>query len=252
MRFIQKFENKLGLKPFKYANGKIYRIVSNKTATQYIGSTAETLQQRLKLHESAYKVYQRTKKNYTTSFDILESNDYRIELLEDYPCKNRQELEAREGHHIKNNPCINHSVAGRTRKQYNHDHKDRITLYYYIKNQNPFLCECGRTYEYTKKTSHQKTRHHLNHINGLNIVEVLEDNQPMNATEEDKQNIVARHIEAMIDAPEEVKPKKKDVRVRNRKEYMSRYYTVHRTKIMERSKKRYTPKKEKPAEKIPE
>jgi hypothetical protein len=239
--------------PFKYANGKIYRIVCNKTDEQYIGSTAETLKQRLKLHKSSYKIYQRTKKNYTTSYDILKGDDYKIELIENYPCKNRQELEAREGYHIKNNPCINHSVAGRTRKEYNHDHKDRISLYYYIKNQNPFLCECGRTYEYTKKTSHNKTKHHLNYINGLNIVKVLEDNQPMNTPEEDKQNIVARHIEAMIDAPEEetpkeVKTKKKDVRVRNRKEYMSRYYTVHKDTILARSKKRYTPKKEKPVE----
>lgn len=36
------------------------------------------------------------KKNYTTSFKILENNNYEIELIEDYPCGSKRELEARE------------------------------------------------------------------------------------------------------------------------------------------------------------
>jgi len=71
-------------------------------------------------------------------------------------------------------------------------------------------------------------------------------------TSENKMEIVATHVEAMIDKMEmlEEKPveeKKKDTRDRtaDRKEYMKKYYTVHKAKINERSNKRYVPKKDK-------
>ena len=83
-------------------------------------------------------------------------------------------------------------------------------------------------------------------------------------TLENKMEIVATHVDAMIDKMElledkPLKEKKKDTRDRSesRKEYMKKYYTVHKAKINERSHKRYVPKKdkkqnEKLADQIPE
>ena len=80
-------------------------------------------------------------------------------------------------------------------------------------------------------------------------------------TEADKMIIVEKHIDMMMETLQlldekaliEVvelkdKPKKKDTRVRNRKEYMSRYYETHKDDLLERSKKRYTPKEKKKIE----
>jgi len=80
-------------------------------------------------------------------------------------------------------------------------------------------------------------------------------------TEADKMLIVEKHIDMMMETlqllDEEAlievvdikeKPKKKDTRVRNRKEYMNRYYTSHKDDLLERSKKRYTPKEKKKIE----
>jgi hypothetical protein len=34
-------------------------------------------------------------------------DDVRIELIEEYPCKNKMQLNKREGYYIRNNDCVN-------------------------------------------------------------------------------------------------------------------------------------------------
>ena len=50
----------------------------------------------------------------------------KIELLEYFPCDTLQELERREGEHIRNNESVNKVVAGRTKQESYHDKKDKI------------------------------------------------------------------------------------------------------------------------------
>ena len=57
-------------------------------------------------------------KKYMSSFLVLECEDYKIELLEEYACNNKQQLEKKEGEYIKNNECVNKRVAGRTNDEY--------------------------------------------------------------------------------------------------------------------------------------
>mgnify|MGYP000844560719 CR=1 FL=1 len=48
-----------------------------------------------------------------------------MELVEEYPCNNRQQLLIKEGEYIKNNECVNKCVAGRTKIEYSRQyHKD--------------------------------------------------------------------------------------------------------------------------------
>lgn len=61
----------------KYCEGKIYKIICNKTGKVYYGSTIKTLKARLSSHKQGH---------YTSAHDILESGNYRIELVELYPC----------------------------------------------------------------------------------------------------------------------------------------------------------------------
>lgn len=56
----------------KYKNGKIYKIVDNTSDKYYIGSTTQTLTERLTQHEKNFKMYKNSKYNYVSSFEILQ------------------------------------------------------------------------------------------------------------------------------------------------------------------------------------
>jgi hypothetical protein len=75
---------------------------------------------------------------------VLECDDYKIELLENYPCCNKSQLERREGECIKTYnkdgyTIVNKKVAGRTRHEYYIDNKEDILkekLDYNVKNKD--------------------------------------------------------------------------------------------------------------------
>ncbi len=92
-----------------YQNGKIYKIECNQTGKIYVGSTTKkTLAMRLAHHKCIYKKYLECNDNqYVSSFKVLENNNYNIILLESCPCKNRDELLARERYYIESIDCIN-------------------------------------------------------------------------------------------------------------------------------------------------
>ena len=105
----------------QYRNGKIYRIVSNQTHHQYIGSTTQPLKYRLAGHVRDFIRYQRSNQDsshsnsqYISSFEILKFSDAAIQLIEEYPCASKLALETREGHYIRNNSnCVNKVIPGR-------------------------------------------------------------------------------------------------------------------------------------------
>ena len=101
----------------RYKNGKIYKIVCNISHNIYIGSTISILSHRLSQHKNNYKFYLEGKFHYLTSYDIIKNNDYRIELLEHYPCNNRNELETQEREYIDDNICVNITIPTRTQKE---------------------------------------------------------------------------------------------------------------------------------------
>lgn len=115
-----------------YENGKIYRLKSKSTNQSYIGSTSMPyLSQRLAEHLHNFKTYQKKKIRYMTSFKILECDDYEIELIANFPCANKQQLEREEGKYIKLEKeenkynCVNQVIAGRTLKEYCADNKEK-------------------------------------------------------------------------------------------------------------------------------
>lgn len=89
-----------------YQNGKIYAIRSANAV--YIGSTTKDLLcKRLAEHMSDYRMYKKGETNYLSSFEVLQYDDYRIELIEAFPCSSRNELVTREYYHIQRNTCVN-------------------------------------------------------------------------------------------------------------------------------------------------
>ena len=89
-----------------YENGKIYKLWSNEGNDIYIGSTINTLTKRLNQHINQHK-------NKHTSSSLLydKYENVQIELIENFSCKDKNELTAREGYHIRNTNCVNkHTV----------------------------------------------------------------------------------------------------------------------------------------------
>ena len=88
-----------------YNNSKIYKIEginSEGEILTYYGSTTQTLARRLTGHIDSNK-----RDRGTTSRFVIENTDYKIILVESFPCKNKEELVAKEYFYIQNNKCVN-------------------------------------------------------------------------------------------------------------------------------------------------
>lgn len=142
-----------------YSKGKIYAIRSHQTEQIYIGSTTQTLAQRLGKHRSCYKVYKNGKRRYMTSYEMLQYDDHYIELLELCECICKAELHRREGQLIRErNNCVNKCVPGRTQqetkireREWRNNNKVKIALNkreHYQKNKQKI---CKKVKEWTKQ-----------------------------------------------------------------------------------------------------
>ena len=118
-----------------YQNGKIYRITSLGTSDIYIGSTVSKLNKRLSDHIYYYNKYLNgNKRCYITSYEILKHGDYKIELIENYPCDNKEELHKKEQYYLYfyKDICVNKQKAytGLTKIEYDkqkyRDNKEKI------------------------------------------------------------------------------------------------------------------------------
>ena len=172
-----------------YQNGKIYTIRSHQTDDIYIGSTIQPLSVRFGGHKRAYKSYKDGKYQYVPSFKILEHEDAYIELLENYPCNDKNELTRREGELIRQTDCINKDVLKKTEEERKQRRKEQIQRYrrghkqqiaeqrkqYKEKNKQKILeqrnqkntCQCGGKYTSTNKSRHIKTKQHIKYIENI-------------------------------------------------------------------------------------
>lgn len=111
----------------EYQQGKIYKLTSSQTDAIYIGSTKLKLSDRFNSHQSSYRI--RTESHYITSFDILQYEDVKIELIENYPTTSRHLLKLKEREWISNTACVNKVIPTRTDKEYRDDHKEYYQTY---------------------------------------------------------------------------------------------------------------------------
>ena len=173
-----------------YQKGKIYSIWDSNYTKCYIGSTVEELSKRMTKHRDSYKHYLHKNGNFTTVFHLFNEfgvDNCRIELMEMFPCNSKSELEAREGHHIRNEDCVNRKIMGRSKQEHYRDnyayiqaqkkeHRDRtkdnkhaVDRKYREENQETIskhlrekrLCECGCYISVRNMASHKKSPKHL-------------------------------------------------------------------------------------------
>ena len=117
--------------PINYQNGYIYKIWSLQTEEIYIGSSTTDQRMRLNQHKRQYKRFLQEKtKNYYTSFEIVKYPDCKIEIIEKFPCNSKDELEKREGEIQRATECCNRNIAGRTKKEWHEDNKDKRKKYH--------------------------------------------------------------------------------------------------------------------------
>jgi len=150
-----------------YTKSKIYLITCLLTNLKYVGATTmDSIFTRLLQHIYVYRTYANGKRAiYCTSFEIIKNNNFIIELLEECPCENQDELDAKERYYIQSIECINKNIPSRTLKEYYQDKIDDFKDYYQtVKNNDRFKkrieCECGSYYTLNNKKHHFNTYKH--------------------------------------------------------------------------------------------
>ena len=154
----------------------------------YYGSTTQSLNRRLSNHKKDFKLWKQGKQTGCSSFMLLEQgfDKVAIILVEDFPCNSKQELEIREAHYIKNNPCINMQIPSgivaesrqdynkqyrqanrdkilEQKKQYRQANQDKIleqNKQYRDKQREKIVCECGATVSRNSLARHRRTIKH--------------------------------------------------------------------------------------------
>ena len=139
-----------------YQKGKIYQIWDENYQECYIGSTVQELSMRMCGHRKDYRRFKEGQGSYTTVyklFDKYHETKCRIELMENYACNSKQELERREGELIRNTECVNKNIAGRTAKERYEDDRDKYLEKFrqYHKNNTERRSEYHKEYRENNK-----------------------------------------------------------------------------------------------------
>ena len=178
----------------KCQNGKIYKIADAENTKCYIGSTISSLSKRMGKHRSDYKLYKSGLFNNISSFGLFDEfglENCKIELIENFPCSSREELNVREGFFIQSNECVNKQVAGQTTGEWYQKNKDIIRekgLQYRLDNRDAILERKKRYREHNKDTiAEGKKKYYENNksaisakqkeYNDLNREEIREQNK---------------------------------------------------------------------------
>ena len=118
-----------------YSLGKIYmvypKVEDPDEGDVYYGSTTETLGRRMAKHRSKDDCSSKI------LFDKYGIKNCFIELVEEYPCETKEQLNRKEGEYIRANKCINKQIAGRTREEWLDDNSNKVKEYkkhHYVEN----------------------------------------------------------------------------------------------------------------------
>jgi hypothetical protein len=165
----------------KYNNGKIYKLICNTTNLIYYGSTTQKLSSRLAQHRN---------NNLTKSKEIIENNNYIIELVENYSCNSKKELEERERFYIENNECINKTIPTQSKKEWKEKNKEHLLDYRkeWKEKNKEHLLDYYRTWKQNNKeklldynrTWKQNNKQHIKELNEKNIEKIREQNRERN------------------------------------------------------------------------
>lgn len=156
-----------------YRKGKIYKIVNEMTGEIYVGGTSNSLRRRLTTH-----IHDSIKRPGRILYEHVKNNggwdNFRMELIEDYPCDTKEELSQREEYYRKELKATLNTVRANVPIPYSDRPKRE-----YMKLYNPLReiinCECGHTYRRDQKGRHMMTNKHIKNMKILNDFDTLYD-----------------------------------------------------------------------------
>jgi len=189
----------------KYINGKIYKITNSNSDKIYIGSTINTLKQRLSSHKTP------SSKLTIKSLEIFKiDGDVNIELIEAFPCNCKDELHKRERYHIELNKdiVVNKCIPTRPKKECDKDYR--------IKNKDLLNAK--------KKIYYQQNKEHIIEQHKEYLKKKDKDESKQYFRDRYQKNKEERKIyEANRRSTDEYKAK--------HKEYMKNYYIQHKAEL---------------------
>jgi len=195
-----------------YNNSKIYVLKNTTNIMVYIGHTTQTLTKRNKNHKSQCRHFKNninSNRHQKYLYDYINRigwDNWYIELIEKYPCKNLEEITKRERYwtekEIDKNlgNVLNKEIPGREHKEliklkinkikkkkynndYNKNNKDKRKLYNkkYFKNNKTkikqkqkltnskpyYCCYCDKVLKYGSRLSHNKGITHIKNKNNF-------------------------------------------------------------------------------------
>lgn len=131
----------------KYQQGKIYKIVNIASKDErdcYVGSTYNELHKRFGDHKSEWKNGHNPLRELFKAFTKYGIENFRIVLIEKYPCSSREELAAREEHHRATLKAKYNSCRAQAQKE----------------SYTPQDCRCGGRFTEFSKAKHEQTSIH--------------------------------------------------------------------------------------------
>ena len=167
------------------------------------------------MHRANYRQFLKQNHGKCRSFDILEGNNYRWEIIElvntDMTEDDRRKKEAKfidDEKKCIGVKCLNHNIPGRSFKQYQIDNRERLNSYHRIKYNDTNSMYKTKKQEYYKKKSvelfycdickvsikklglkpHIKTKKHIKNLN-------ISNNADKNTSECEKKSETSTEIE---------------------------------------------------------
>lgn len=114
------------------AVGSVYKLVSP-SGLVYIGSTKKTLATRLCGHKTDYKRFLKGNRGFVSSFVLFEeSNNIKIELVEEIKDCLKSELYLLERKYIETNECVNKYVPIYSAEERKAKHNEEAKAYYVL------------------------------------------------------------------------------------------------------------------------
>jgi hypothetical protein len=219
-----------------YSKGKIYIIRNTENNKVYIGSTCQTLAQRMTCHRKVakprqhYVLYQ--------AFNDIGVHKFYIELIEDYPCERSEQLFQREGFFIRKYNSVNNGYnmkfTGRCKKEYYEENKELITQkkkQYHEDNKELITQKKKQYYEDNKENILQKNKQY-----DENNKEHLK--QKRKQWREDNKEVITQKKKQYYEKNKEQITQKNKQYFEENKDKNKEYYEKNKDKINEKRKEK--------------
>lgn len=146
-----------------YKNGKIYKIINNKDNQIYVGSTTQTLSQRFTDHKKSTTLKRCEKWKIIKHMNQIGKKNFKIILIEEIKCKNKDTLTAREQYWMDLlKPTLNQCFSnGKDYKKLQNKWNKADNKRKELRKHDIIICECGTEVRKQWRIQHKKTKYHI-------------------------------------------------------------------------------------------